>query len=189
MCHVRVEPCKIPTPTWNLLLRNVDFDVDVVGNVLTEADVFGNWLEEVLCNVEVEESLRTIGSTAGNPTNVNRSANMADFNRTSNGVSQPNDGDKFTSNSHGFKFESIRISNPYSSKQLFGCWTNIRQAVTMDSEHANMDLITTSSIDSINFAVSSPSLRKWRNNALNVHLWPTSSAEGSSDLKKQLKLS
>jgi hypothetical protein len=53
-----------------------------------------------------------IGSTAGIPTRVRRSASMADFNRTSRGLSQPRDGDRFTSNSHGFKLESIKISNP-----------------------------------------------------------------------------
>lgn len=63
----------------------------------------------------VEDVGRKTGSTAGIPTSVNKSANIALFNRTSNGLSQPNDGDKFTSNSHGFKFSSINISKPYNS--------------------------------------------------------------------------
>lgn len=56
-----------------------------------------------------------IGSTAGIPTSVNKSANMADFNLTSSGLSQFKEGDRFTSSNHGFRFESIRISNPYNS--------------------------------------------------------------------------
>ena len=56
------------------------------------------------------------GSTAGMPINVNKSESIADFKRVSNGESQPNDGDKFTSNNHGFKSESTRTSNPYNSE-------------------------------------------------------------------------
>jgi hypothetical protein len=37
----------------------------------------------------------------------------------SKGESVENDGDKFASNIHGFKFESTSTSNPYTSKQLF----------------------------------------------------------------------
>lgn len=67
--------------------------------------------------IVVEEVGLKIGSTAGIPTSVNKSANMALFNLTSNGLSQPNDGDKFTSNNQGFKFSSISISKPYNSKE------------------------------------------------------------------------
>lgn len=56
-----------------------------------------------------------IGSTAGIPTNVSKSANMADFSLTSSGLSQFSEGDKFTSSSHGFSWESIKISKPYNS--------------------------------------------------------------------------
>jgi hypothetical protein len=55
---------------------------------------------------------RSIGSTVGKPTRVKRSTNMADFTRTSRGESQPRDGDKFTSSSHGFRVESIKMSKP-----------------------------------------------------------------------------
>lgn len=65
----------------------------------------------------VEEVGLKIGSTAGIPTIVNKSANMALFNLTSKGLSQPKEGDKFTSNNHGFKLSSINISKPYSSKK------------------------------------------------------------------------
>lgn len=68
----------------------------------------------------VEETGLNIGSTAGIPINVSKSANMADFNLTSKGVSHPNDGDKLTSKSHGFKFSSTRMSNPYSSENSEG---------------------------------------------------------------------
>lgn len=54
----------------------------------------------------------SIGSTAGSPTSVSKSASIADFSRTSKGLSQPRDGERFTSNSHGFRFASIRISKP-----------------------------------------------------------------------------
>ena len=57
------------------------------------------------------DGLKT-GSTAGSPTRVSRSANIADFNRTSKGLSQPKDGDRLTSKSQGFRFESIKMSNP-----------------------------------------------------------------------------
>lgn len=56
-----------------------------------------------------------MGSTAGMPTRVSRSAIRADFNLTSNGESQPKDGVKFTSSSHGFRQSSIRMSNPNNS--------------------------------------------------------------------------
>lgn len=56
------------------------------------------------------------GSTAGIPTSVSKSDSIADFKRISNGESQPNDGDKFTSSNHGFKSESMRTSKPYSSE-------------------------------------------------------------------------
>lgn len=52
------------------------------------------------------------GSTAGMPISVNKSESMADFKRVSNGESQPKDGDKLTSNSHGFKSKSTSTSNP-----------------------------------------------------------------------------
>lgn len=60
-----------------------------------------------------------IGSTAGIPTNVNKSANMADFSLTSSGLSQFSEGDRFTSSSQGFSWESIKISKPYNSTK--GC--------------------------------------------------------------------
>ena len=59
---------------------------------------------------------RNIGSIAGMPTRVSKSAINADFNLTSSGESQPNDGVKFTSSSHGFNVSSIKISNPNSSR-------------------------------------------------------------------------
>lgn len=60
----------------------------------------------------------SIGSIAGIPTRVNRSANIADFNRTSNGLSHPSEGERFISNSHGFKVSSTNISKPYNSVRL-----------------------------------------------------------------------
>lgn len=36
----------------------------------------------------------------------------------SRGESAAKEGDRFTSNNHGLRLESIRISNPYKSKQL-----------------------------------------------------------------------
>ena len=58
---------------------------------------------------------RRIGSTAGTPTRVSRSAIRADFTRTSSGESQPSDGVRFTSSSQGLRVSSIRMSNPKSS--------------------------------------------------------------------------
>ena len=60
---------------------------------------------------------RRIGSTAGIPTKVSKSAISADFNLTSRGESQPNEGVKLTSNSHGFNVSSIKISKPKSSEK------------------------------------------------------------------------
>lgn len=62
--------------------------------------------------VTEEVELRSIGSTAGMPTKVNRSDNMADLRRTSNGLSQHNEGERLTSSNQGFKFSSIKISKP-----------------------------------------------------------------------------
>lgn len=59
---------------------------------------------------------RNIGSIAGIPTRVSKSAINADFNLTSSGESQPNDGVKLTSNNHGFNVSSIKISNPNNSR-------------------------------------------------------------------------
>lgn len=59
---------------------------------------------------------RNIGSIAGIPTRVSKSAIKADFNLTSSGESHPNDGVKFTSSNHGFNVSSIKISNPNSSR-------------------------------------------------------------------------
>lgn len=56
-----------------------------------------------------------LGSTAGRPMSVNKSANMADLTFISNVESQPKDGDKLTSSNQGFKSASINISKPYSS--------------------------------------------------------------------------
>lgn len=66
----------------------------------------------------VEETGLNMGSTAGIPIRVSKSANMADFSLTSNGVSHPNDGDKLTSKSHGFKCSSTSMSNPYNSEKI-----------------------------------------------------------------------
>lgn len=60
-------------------------------------------------------TLPMMGSMAGMPTSVSKSARIADFKRTSKGVSQPSEGDRFTSRSHGFSSWSMRISNPYNS--------------------------------------------------------------------------
>ena len=49
---------------------------------------------------------------AGSPTRFNRSQIRADLIFISIGASQFREGLKFTSNSHGFKSESIRISKP-----------------------------------------------------------------------------
>lgn len=106
----------------------------------------------------------SIGSTAGIPTKVNKSANIADFNRTSNGLSHPNEGDKFISSNHGFKVSSTNISKPYNSKrnptkmiynfthlalnlpkQLLGLGTNILQAETIEFPEHNIDFTTKSS--------------------------------------------
>lgn len=57
------------------------------------------------------------GSTAGTPTRVSKSDNIADLSRTSKGLSQPNEGERFTSKSQGFKLASIKISNPNSSRK------------------------------------------------------------------------
>lgn len=59
---------------------------------------------------------RKIGSTAGKPTRVSRSAIKADLSLTSSGESHPNEGLKFTSSNHGFSVSSISMSNPNSSK-------------------------------------------------------------------------
>lgn len=58
---------------------------------------------------------RRMGSTAGTPTRVSRSATRADFNLTSSGESQPRDGVRFTSSSQGFSVSSMRMSKPKSS--------------------------------------------------------------------------
>lgn len=71
--------------------------------------IFRFWF--VLELIEVEEGLR-MGSTAGIPIRDNRSASMADFSLTSNGLSQLREGDKLTSSNQGFKFSSIRMSKP-----------------------------------------------------------------------------
>ena len=44
----------------------------------------------------------------------------ADLTLLSRGVSQPREGDRFTSSSHGRRDESIRMSNPYSSVRRGG---------------------------------------------------------------------
>lgn len=67
-------------------------------------------------DVESSGMCLTIGSTAGTPARVRRSASIADFIRMSKGVSTPKDGDRFTSRSQGFRDESIKISNPYNSE-------------------------------------------------------------------------
>lgn len=74
-----------------------------------------HFIEEFDGVVTDEVEGRRIGSTAGIPTKVSKSANIADFKRTSSGLSQPKDGDKLTSNSQGFKVSSINISKPYNS--------------------------------------------------------------------------
>lgn len=56
-----------------------------------------------------------IGSTARTPIRLRRSTINADFSLTSKGESHPNEGVKLTSNSHGFRVLSIKISNPKSS--------------------------------------------------------------------------
>ena len=60
-----------------------------------------------------------MGSTAGNPTRVSKSARSADLTLVSRGVSQPNEGERFTSSNHGFNSESIRISKPYNSEKAW----------------------------------------------------------------------
>lgn len=58
---------------------------------------------------------RSTGSIVGKPTSVKRSTSIADLTLTSRGESQPRDGERFTSSSHGFRDESIKMSKPYSS--------------------------------------------------------------------------
>jgi hypothetical protein len=45
------------------------------------------------------------------------------------GASQLSDGDRLTSSSQGLRSESMRMSNPYSSKQFLLCGTNILHAL------------------------------------------------------------
>lgn len=59
-----------------------------------------------------------MGSTRGIPINVNKSDSIADFKRVSRGESHPREGDKLTSNNHGFKSESMRTSKPYNSEKF-----------------------------------------------------------------------
>lgn len=56
----------------------------------------------------------------------------------------------------------------------------MRQADTIGGADASIAFTTTSSILCIKKEVSVPCVRKCRSNALRVHLWPTSSASGSS---------
>ena len=68
------------------------------------------------CRCPVEEVWAVeLGSTAGRPTSVSKSANMADLTFISNVESQPKDGDRLTSSNHGFKSASINMSKPYNS--------------------------------------------------------------------------
>lgn len=128
---------------------------------------------QALCNV----SFFAHGSIAGIPTRFKVSAKRADFNRTSNGLSQPKLGERLISNNHGFNVSSINMSKPYNSerktvckihstlctdllyilhipKQLLKYGTNIRLADAIDCVQDRIDLTTTSSMDDINAAVS-----------------------------------
>ena len=68
------------------------------------------------CEPLVDDAVVLDGSTAGRPTKVSRSLIIDDFTRRSIGESHPSDGDRFTSNSHGFKSSSTKISKPYNSE-------------------------------------------------------------------------
>lgn len=69
-------------------------------------------------------------------------------------------------------------------KQLFIFGTNILQAEIIELAEASMALITKSSTCDINKPVSLPSVFRCLKRALRVHLCPTFSALGSSDLKR-----
>lgn len=86
-----------------------------VKTVLTLENFIFSCSVGLIGNVVTVDGLRT-GSTAGMPTRDSKSDNIADFNLTSKGLSQFNDGERFTSNSHGFRFLSISISKPNSSE-------------------------------------------------------------------------
>lgn len=64
-------------------------------------------------------------------------------------------------------------------KQLLG-WGTKRAAATIVGAAANIALTITSSTRRMSNEVSLPSARRFLNSALRVHLWPTSSASGSS---------
>ena len=59
-----------------------------------------------------ESDEKLILPVAGNPTRFNKSQIRADLIFISIGASQFKEGLRFTSNNHGFKSESIRISKP-----------------------------------------------------------------------------
>lgn len=70
----------------------------------------------------------------------------------------------------------------YLPKQLLGLVTNIRQAEMMELAEDKTAFITKSSTCDINNPVSLPRPFRCLNKALRVHLCPTFSALGSSDL-------
>lgn len=83
------------------------------------------------------------------PTQVNKSVTRHAFTLVSSGLSTPIDGDRFTSNNHGLSVLSIRMSKPYSSKQLFTLGTNILHAEIIVWAQARTALIIKSSIFNI----------------------------------------
>lgn len=58
------------------------------------------------------------------PTRVKRSASIADLIFRSKGWSMLRDGDKFTSRTQGFKWLSIKMSNPYNSEMKKNTYKN-----------------------------------------------------------------
>lgn len=118
-CHTDISPKPNKLLIRKLLIKLLKkFELKrltFIKNILTLENFIFSCSVGLSGNVLTVDGLRT-GSTAGMPTRDNKSDNIADFNLTSNGLSQFNEGERFTSNSHGFKFLSISISKPNSSE-------------------------------------------------------------------------
>ena len=127
--------------------------------------------------VTSEEFLASIYTT---PASDSKSAIQLLLTFWSRGESQLMAGVRLTSKSHGSSFESIRMSNPKSSKQLVDLkGTNMSTALFTTCSTLIMVFIIISSILAKINESSMPNVLSLRRNALRLHFDPSSSFRAS----------